>query len=664
MERRHLSVEQANNIERYLELLKRYDGYPEKYYRGQLEKYTHIPPSIARDEGYLANESSIYQESIKMKKDDFELLDSQIEKLSKLQHYGIPTRLVDVTIDPLYALYFAVENIDDPSSGNVLLYIAEGHEVESEHAKLLSLLATIPIHTLDKIIYEYNRLYEVTLTADQVMAYSNEPVFIRYSEKLKKYNERLHSQRGAFLICGNQVNDGIISPTLKSLDSIVPTTIIRIPYEYKNQINDNLDIKYGINNVSVYPELPSVANYIKEKFKKENISFDGKYSVVDTEDISHGLAKRISVAVVLNDNFRIDQIKEIATEIIGCHKEIQDVVWVYIAKTGDDYIVSNWILRGQWISPSLDKHYRPLTLKQKGEEGYYWEYGVSYSIVTDYYEKSVFDDDKLLFVYHQKVFEEFAPIYHTLLESFSKERIEEFSQKIALNQEQLNGLYRTLRDFGLSRNKEFNDYLDEYSNSISHINDIHYSIENKNISNKALNHHIQDLFDNAQKSIDIISKDAPDWRSSIGVSDSEYEKIDYKDRKKPNFQYVPTLPINKTAIDVYFNVDTIIADDKTFHIQGNTNLFDNANLMLSLRGANQGKATVKEGKFIFPQFSNKGKGFEPGQYHAKISLSLPSVQPKEFTKVAGIEYENLTGKYVNRKGIGPIINYEFDFNIE
>ena len=69
-----------------------------------------------------------------MKQDEFKGLLTPLEELAKLQHYSIPTRLVDVTINPLIALYFAVENTDDLSPGNVLLYLINGYPPYSKEA--------------------------------------------------------------------------------------------------------------------------------------------------------------------------------------------------------------------------------------------------------------------------------------------------------------------------------------------------------------------------------------------------------------------------------------------------------------------------------------------------------------------------------------------------
>ena len=356
-------MEQANSVADYLKILERYKAYSSQYYRGQLEKYVTIPPSIARNRGYFSNESAIYHESIGMKKDEFKDLLTPLERLAKLQHYGIPTRLVDVTIDPLIALFFAVENVDDLSPGNVYVYLVEGYPSNSKEAKLLSILPTLPDLKVDSIIAEYKKIFGGTLSYEEVLKIVCTPIIIQYSDELQVSNPRLHSQQGTFLICGNEVVDNRIIDSLKSLDAITPSVIIRIPYEYKKAIKDELDLKYSVNQTRIYPELPSVADYIKEKYKEENLSLDGKYSIVKTEDVSHALAKRISITIVLTEPMRIDQIKSLVVSIIDQHKKDANVVWVYVARNGDDYILSNWIIRGQWIDPHLNKKYCPLTLK-------------------------------------------------------------------------------------------------------------------------------------------------------------------------------------------------------------------------------------------------------------------------------------------------------------
>lgn len=91
-----------------------------KLYRGQASSFWNLDASITREPKYIENEGNMYYDILSLKPDAFKNDTSVYEKLITMQHYGMPTRLLDVTRNPLVAIFFACNNLQRKDSDGVI----------------------------------------------------------------------------------------------------------------------------------------------------------------------------------------------------------------------------------------------------------------------------------------------------------------------------------------------------------------------------------------------------------------------------------------------------------------------------------------------------------------------------------------------------------------
>lgn len=80
------------------------------FFRGQKNATWDVRPSIFRND-YLMSEDKIIDNAMCQNTVELRDCSNKFELLTKLQHYGLGTRLLDLTLNPLVALYFAADEV-------------------------------------------------------------------------------------------------------------------------------------------------------------------------------------------------------------------------------------------------------------------------------------------------------------------------------------------------------------------------------------------------------------------------------------------------------------------------------------------------------------------------------------------------------------------------
>lgn len=274
------SLEDYNRIISMIQI----NGY--LFYRGHEDMNYLLKPSISRNILWIKNENQIFEDIQVECPHEFSSYKTHLEKLVKMQHYNIPTRLLDITRDPYIALYFScAKNLDD--LGEVIIFMSSKYGLkypQSDTISILSSLSALSIEKKEALIKlideeitdeEFNSSASVLL--QQIRA--EKPEFlgnIRQEDLQKvfivnalKNNTRIIKQNGAFIICGLDVNkDGFTNSINKLRYRSQNEKKLVLLVDNKRDILKSLDI-LSINDASLFPEIDNIAKYIKNKWSEE-----------------------------------------------------------------------------------------------------------------------------------------------------------------------------------------------------------------------------------------------------------------------------------------------------------------------------------------------------------------------------------------------------------
>lgn len=263
----------------------------ELFFRGQSNSNYLLEPSIIRTPKRFKNEHRIYEECLVRNPEEFNFSNrTHLDVLKKMQHYGVPTRLIDITDNLLIALYFAIET-NNGTDGELLVFSISNDKLKYTRSDSVAILCSLPPFNRkskselaqeanwNSKIEDFNQLSILKRLKHEVSSEKPFEPEIRMNTIKEDFfviptrdNRRIIQQSGAFIVtCLNiysygAINDYRFSKIDKSEKDNLKKIIFIIPKENKSEYKSILS-QYGINKGTVYPEIEKVSEYLINKFE-------------------------------------------------------------------------------------------------------------------------------------------------------------------------------------------------------------------------------------------------------------------------------------------------------------------------------------------------------------------------------------------------------------
>ena len=267
------------------------------YFRGETQDEWELRPSVMRD-NCAKYESEMLHELMARRPEEFSSMPSALAKWVLAQHHGLKTRFLDITKNPLVALFYACENDENSNSCNGRLHVFTVprpliKSFDSDTVRVISNLARLSNEYQGLILGKYSTekaktpqrknlfmasQYRVAMRRFYQLIQEEKPTFEERIDigdfyrvlivEPQQSSERVRAQSGAFLV--SAFHERFERDEVLQCNPDIPIYAhysFTISSEHKKSIREELPAM-GITRETLFPGLDEAARVVNDSMRR------------------------------------------------------------------------------------------------------------------------------------------------------------------------------------------------------------------------------------------------------------------------------------------------------------------------------------------------------------------------------------------------------------